>query len=33
MSMAEARAVPWPDDWRQRIVAVLPQHIDAAAGS
>ena len=25
MSMAEARAVAWPDDWRNRIVAMLPR--------
>ena len=24
MSMADVRAVPWPDDWRKRIEALLP---------
>jgi 4-hydroxybenzoyl-CoA thioesterase len=33
MSMAEARAVGWPDDWRERIEAVLPQQASAAPGS
>ena len=33
MSMTEAKAVPWPDDWRKRIEAVLRPKGEGAANS
>lgn len=31
MSIAEVSAVPWPDDWRRQIEALLPQQAGAEA--